>query len=182
MPFEFIKLKISGIILIKPKIFGDNRGFFIETYKESEFIKNGITEKFVQDNHSCSSKGVLRGLHYQLEPFAQGKLVRCIKGEIFDVAVDIRGESPTFGQWIGAYLNPEKHHMLYIPPGFAHGYYTIHENTEVIYKVTADYAPEYDRGIIWNDPEINIQWPSKDVTLSQKDSLLPTLAKTEVFE
>jgi dTDP-4-dehydrorhamnose 3,5-epimerase len=182
MPFEFTKLKLSDVTLIKPKIYVDDRGFFLETFKESEFHKYGIIEQFVQDNHSRSSKGVLRGLHYQLDPFAQGKLVRCIRGEIFDVAVDIRKKSPTFSQWLGVYLNPEEHHMLYIPPGFAHGFYNMQQNTEVIYKVTVDYAPEYDRGIIWNDPEINIQWPSQDVVLSEKDSLLPRLANAEVFE
>lgn len=182
MLFEFTKLRLSGVILIKPKIYSDDRGFFLETFRESEFHANGIKEQFIQDNHSCSLKGVLRGLHYQLDPFAQGKLVRCIKGKIFDVAVDIRKKSPTFGQWLGVYLNHKEHYMLYIPPGFAHGFYTMQQNTEVIYKVTADYAPEHERGIIWNDPQINIQWPSQDVVLSKKDSLLPTLSKVEVFK
>jgi dTDP-4-dehydrorhamnose 3,5-epimerase len=181
MPFEFQKTEISDVILIKPKIFGDRRGFFIESYKESEFKNFGIIDNFIQDNHSSSARGVLRGLHYQLSPYAQGKVVRCIRGAIFDVAVDIRKKSPSFGRWVGYKLDSKIHHMLYIPPGFAHGFYTLEENTEVMYKVTAEYAPQYDRGIIWNDPDIGIQWPEGKVTLSEKDSGLPKLCNAEVF-
>jgi dTDP-4-dehydrorhamnose 3,5-epimerase len=186
MPFEFQRLKIPEVILIIPKIFIDDRGFFFESYKSSEFQDNGITENFVQDNHSKSSKGVLRGLHYQLPPFAQGKLVRCIKGEIFDVAVDIRRTSPFFGNWVGITLNQDNHQMLYIPPGFAHGFYTMENDTEIIYeiiyKVTAEYSEVCDRGILWCDNAINIKWPDDDVILSSKDEKLPELAQAEVFE
>lgn len=181
MPFEFKKLKIPEVILISPKIYSDNRGFFLESYKTSEFKENGIVECFVQDNHSSSSKSVLRGLHYQLPPFAQGKLVRCIKGEIFDVAVDIRRKSPYYGNWVGIKLNQDNNQMLYIPPGFAHGFYTLSDNTEVIYKVTVEYSKECDRGIIWCDKSINIQWPDDDVILSRKDKELPELKEAEVF-
>ena len=181
MPFEFISLEIPEIKLIKPKIFRDERGYFFEAYKESEFKENGIQENFVQDNHSSSSLGVLRGLHYQLPPHAQGKLVGCIKGSIFDVAVDIRKNSPTFGKWIGVNLNSLNHYMLYIPAGFAHGFYTLQDKTEVLYKVTAEYSPEHDRGIIWNDPQLSIRWPGINVHLSVKDAQLPTLEKAEVF-
>lgn len=182
MPFEFQKLKIPEVILITPKIFNDDRGFFLESYKASEFKENGINENFVQDNHSSSSKCVLRGLHYQLPPFDQGKLVRCVKGEIFDVAVDIRKNSPNFGNWIGVNLNEDNNQMLYIPSGFAHGFYALKDNTEVIYKVTAEYSKEYDRGIIWCDQSINIEWPDANVILSGKDKNLPELIKAEVFE
>jgi len=147
MPFEFTKLKIPDVILIKPKKYVDERGLFLEIFKESEFIRNGIMEKFVQDNHSKSSKSVLRGLHYQMPPLAQGKLVRCIKGEIFDVAVNIRKNSKTFLQWVGVYLNSEEHEMLYIPPGFAHGFCSMQDDSEVIYKVTCEYSSQHDRGI-----------------------------------
>ena len=136
MPFEFIKTDISEVILIKSKVFGDERGYFMETYKKSDFEKIGIDTDFVQDNHSKSTKGVLRGLHFQKEPFAQGKLVRCVKGKIFDVAADIRKGSPTFGRWVGHELSEENKLMLWIPKGFAHGFLTISEEAEIIYKVS----------------------------------------------
>lgn len=184
MPFEFIKTDIPEVILVKPVVFKDNRGFFMETYKKSNFEKVGINTDFVQDNHSKSIKGVLRGLHYQNEPFAQGKLVRCIRGKIFDVAVDIRKGSPTFGKWIGYELSEENKLMLWIPKGFAHGFLTLSEEAEVIYKVSGEeYSPQYDAGIIWNDPDIGIKWPLDnidEVLLSDKDKILPNLKNADI--
>ncbi|HIJ59366.1 MAG TPA: dTDP-4-dehydrorhamnose 3,5-epimerase [Nitrospirae bacterium] len=179
MPFEFIQLKIEGLILIKPKVFKDERGFFMETYKKSEFINAGIREEFVQSNHSKSTKSVLRGLHYQLKPYNQGKLVRCIKGTIFDVAVDIRIGSPTFAKWVSVELSEENHFMFYIPSGFAHGFITLSEEAEIFYKCTNEYAPNYDKGIIWNDPQINILWKGEKPILSLKDQALPLLKYAE---
>lgn len=181
MPFTFTKTKIPEVILIQPKVYGDDRGFFLESFKASEFKSNGITENFVQDNHSRSTKGVLRGLHYQLPPYAQGKLVRCVSGVVFDVSVDIRKNSPTFKKWVGIELSSKKHNMIYIPPGFAHGFFTMSETAEVIYKTTAEYAQDFDRGIIWNDSEINILWPEGEVILSDKDQALPGIAEAEIF-
>ncbi len=183
MPFEFIKTEIPDVVLIKPKIFGDQRGFFMETYKKSDFEKAGIETNFVQDNHSKSIKGVLRGLHFQKIPKAQGKLVRCLRGKIFDVAVDIRKNSPTFGKWVGFELSEENKYMLWIPPGFAHGFLTLEENTEIFYKVSgAEYSPEHDAGIIWNDQQIGINWPIENIEnliLSEKDKNLPKLNEIE---
>ena len=167
MPFKFKKLKIPDVILIEPIVFADERGFFIETFKTSDFKANNISYEFVQDNHSKSRKGVLRGLHYQLKPMEQGKLVRCIKGKIWDVAVDIRKGSPWYGKWVGVELSEENKLMLWIPPGFAHGFVAL-EDAEVIYKCTKEYAPQYERGIIWNDPELAIHWPIKNPILLSK--------------
>lgn len=177
MPFEFERLEIPQLILVKPRIFRDERGFFLEFYKRSDFKKFGIDVDFVQDNHSASVKGVLRGLHYQKHPKAQGKLVRCVRGKIFDVAVDIRKENETFGRWVGVELSEENHHMLWIPKGFAHGFLVLSDYAEIVYKVSgAEYSPESDAGIIYNDPDININWPIKDgLILSEKDKRLPTL-------
>mgnify|MGYP000459835698 FL=1 len=175
MPFKFQRLEIPDVILIEPEVFSDERGFFMETYKHSEFSAFGIKEHFLQDNHSRSAKGVLRGLHYQNPPKAQGKLVRVILGEVFDVAVDIRKGSPTYGRWVGVVLSSENKRMLYIPPGFAHGFCVLSDVAEVLYKVTEEYAPECEAGIIWNDPEIGIQWPIKDPILSSKDARWPSL-------
>ena len=147
----------------------------METYKYSDFARTGIREHFVQDNYSRSSMGVLRGLHYQKHPNAQGKLVQCTKGKIFDVAVDIRKGSPTFSQWVSAELSEENNLMLYVPPAFAHGFVVLSESADVIYKCTKEYAPEGDRGIIWNDPDLGILWPVKDPVLSEKDSKHPLL-------
>lgn len=184
MPFTVIDSPIDGLLVIKPQIFRDDRGFFMETYKKSDFEKFGIDTDFVQDNHSKSVKGVLRGLHFQKEPFAQGKLVRCIKGKIFDVAVDIRRGSPTFKKWVGYELSEENKLMLWIPKGFAHGFLTLSEEAEVIYKVSgAEYNPKSDAGIIWNDPDINIKWPLEEieeVLLSDKDKNLPTLKNADI--
>jgi len=176
MPFIFNKTKIEDVILIEPQIFGDSRGFFIETYKKSDFIKNGISNDFVQDNHSKSTKGVLRGLHYQLNPKAQAKLVRCSKGKIFDVAVDIRVGSKTFGQWVGYELSEENKNMLYIPAGFAHGFIVLSDEAELLYKASNEFCPELDRGIRWNDPSININWGIDfEPLISGKDNLQPFL-------
>lgn len=182
MPFTFEKLKISELILITPRVFSDNRGYFFESYKLSEFNASGINAKFVQDNVSKSYRDVLRGLHYQIEPFAQGKLVRCLSGSIFDVAVDIRKGSPTCGQWAGIELNEENQQMLYIPPGFAHGFYTLTEKAEVMYKVTAEYNKASERGIIWNDKEISIHWPSDNPLLSEKDASLGSFKTADIFD
>ena len=176
MTFEFIKQNIEDVILIKPKVFCDNRGFFMESYKKSEFIANGIDVDFVQDNHSKSSAHVLRGLHYQANPHAQAKLVRCLKGKIYDVAVDIRPNSNTFGQYVKVELSEENKQMLYIPQGFAHGFVVISENAEILYKTSREYAPESDRGILWNDKDININWEIDfEPILSEKDKNQPEL-------
>ena len=178
---EFIQTAISGVVLIKPKVFGDERGFFIESYKKSLFVANGIGADFIQDNHSKSAKGVLRGLHYQLDPNAQGKLVRCVKGAVFDVAVDIRHGSPSFGKWVGYELSEENKHMLWIPAGFAHGFVTLEDDTEFLYKTTGEYAPECDRGIKFDDPEIGIKWPKlANLLLSEKDQKQPLLRDAEI--
>lgn len=179
MAFNFKKLIIPDVILVTPQIHGDSRGFFAEMYKQSDFEKNGISPKFIQINHSCSRKGVLRGMHYQLSPYAQGKLVCVVKGEIFDVAVDIRKGSPSFGKWVGEILSEENRKLLYVPEGFAHGFCVLSETAEVIYYCTKEYAPEHDRGIIYNDPAAAIDWPLKQPTLSGKDSTLPLLKNAE---
>lgn len=176
MPFIFERTRIEDVILVEPKVFGDNRGFFVETYKKSEFEQNGITDNFIQDNHSKSTKGVLRGLHYQLNPKAQAKLVRCTQGKIFDVAVDIRKDSKTFGQWVGVELSEENKKMLYIPKGFAHGFTVLSEEAELLYKTSDEYCKELDRGIRWNDPDININWGIDfEPLISEKDTLQPFL-------
>ncbi len=175
MPFRFTRLEIPDIILIEPVVFGDERGFFLEFYKRSDFFKAGITEEFIQDNHSSSLKGVLRGLHFQKEPEAQGKLIRCIRGEVFDVAVDIRKGSPFFGRWGSVILSEENKKILYIPPGFAHGFQVLSERAEIIYKTTREYSPSHEAGIIWNDPDLAIPWPIKEPVLSGRDRLWPLL-------
>jgi dTDP-4-dehydrorhamnose 3,5-epimerase len=179
MPFNFKKLKIPEVILIEPKVFQDKRGFFMETYKYSEFAKYGIKEKFWQDNHSKSKKGTLRGLHYQKNPRAQAKIVKCIKGKIFDVAVDIRKDSPTHGKWVGIILSAENKKQLYIPIGFAHGFCVLSNEAEAIYKSSNEYSPEHEQGIIWDDPQININWPIKNPILSEKDLKNPSLKKAD---
>jgi len=180
MPCEFKKLEIPEVILIIPKVFEDERGFFLESYKQSEFITNGIIENFVQDNHSKSTRGVLRGLHYQKHPKAQGKLIRCTNGEVFDVAVDIRKNSPTFGKWEGELLSAENKKMLYIPAGFAHGFLVLSDVAEIIYKSTDEYSPKNDRGIFWNDPEINIKWKIDNPVVSEKDQEQPLLKDADI--
>ncbi len=176
MGFEFIHTNIREVILIKPKVFEDERGFFLEFYKKSEFENAGIKDVFIQDNHSKSTKGVLRGLHFQLNPYAQGKLIRCVKGKIFDVAIDLRKNSPTFGKYVSVELSEENKSMLFIPIGFAHGFLTLSEEAEIIYKVSnAEYNRDYDRSIRWDDEDININWPIKNPILSQKDKNAPYL-------
>jgi len=174
--FEFEKQSIEDVILVKPQIFGDNRGFFMETYKKSEFVKNGIDVEFNQDNHSKSSARVLRGMHYQKAPYSQAKLVRCIKGRIYDVAVDIRKNSKTFGKYVKAELSEENKFMLYIPEGFAHGFVVLSDEAEIIYKASGEYAPQADSGILWSDKDINIDWGIDfEPVLSEKDKNLPCL-------
>ncbi|RUA17855.1 MAG: dTDP-4-dehydrorhamnose 3,5-epimerase [Clostridia bacterium] len=180
MPFTFTSLTIPDVILITPRLFEDQRGYFLETYKYSDFKAQGICETFVQDNHSRSKKDVLRGLHFQHPPQAQGKLVRAVRGVIFDVAADIRPSSPTFGQWVGEILSDDNRRMLYIPPGFAHGFAVLSDIADVSYKVTAEYAPEYDSGIAWNDPTLAIQWPVATPLISSKDADLPPLLAADI--
>ena len=175
MPFEFEKTKLEGAVLVKPRVFADERGFFVETYKKSDFAARGIPEEFVQDNHSKSSKGVLRGLHYQKGAAAQGKLVRCVAGAILDVGVDIRPGSPTFGKWLSAELTAANAHMLYLPPGFAHGFLVLSDTAEIFYKCTTEYSPKEDAGMIWNDPAVGVAWGITNPILSGKDQLLPLL-------
>lgn len=179
MPFQFEKLEIADVLLVTAKAFGDNRGLFMETYKRSEFEASGVSEVFVQDNYSHSIRGVLRGLHYQKQPKAQGKLVGVVRGEIFDVAVDIRKGSPTYGQWVGVTLSAKDHRMLYVPVGFAHGFCVLSEEADVVYKATAEYAPELDRGILWSDAALGIRWPVVEPILSSKDAHLPRLRDTD---
>lgn len=175
MPFRFKRLEIPEVILIDAQHIGDDRGFFLETYRLSEFAAQGIPHAFVQDNRSYSGRGVLRGLHYQKQPKAQGKLVTVLKGRIYDVAVDIREGSPTYGQWVGLELAADRFRMLYIPEGFAHGFCVLGQEADVLYKITKEYAPELERGIYWNDPEIGIQWPNMNPILSARDAQLPLL-------
>ena len=181
---EFKPTSIPEVILIKPVVYGDDRGFFMETYREADFSANGISDNFVQDNHSGSVQGTLRGLHYQIRQ-AQGKLVQVVSGEVFDVAVDLRRSSPTFGRWVGEMLSAENKHQLWIPPGFGHGFYVVSEWVNVIYKVTDYYAPEWDRTLLWNDPEIGIDWPlieGIEVNISSKDSEGQLLRDAEIFD
>jgi dTDP-4-dehydrorhamnose 3,5-epimerase len=180
MPFEFQRLDIPDLILVKPRVFRDQRGFFLETYKQSDFSSHGISERFVQDNHSRSTRGVLRGLHYQKPPQAQGKLVRVIRGRVFDVAVDIRRGSPTYKQWTSAMLSEETAEMLYIPPGFAHGFCVLSDVADFAYKVTAEYASDLDAGIRWDDPEIGVEWPVAEPIVSAKDASLPLLDEADI--
>jgi dTDP-4-dehydrorhamnose 3,5-epimerase len=180
MPFSFKKLEIPGLVLIEPRVFEDGRGFFMETYKAPDFAAAGINGSFVQENHSRSSKGVLRGLHYQNPPFAQAKLVRVVRGEIFDVAVDIRKGSPTWAKWVGVVLSEENRYILYVPETFAHGFCVLSEIAEVIYKTTGVYSPESEAGIIWNDADLNIDWPVKQPILSEKDRKLPSLENANI--
>ncbi|RDI96148.1 dTDP-4-dehydrorhamnose 3,5-epimerase [Meiothermus sp. QL-1] len=178
MPFRFEPLAIPEVILVEARAFPDDRGFFMETFKQSEFARGGIARQFVQDNFSYSRRGTVRGLHYQMNPAAQGKLVACLKGEIYDVAVDLRRGSPTYGKWVSAVLSAENRRMLWVPEGFAHGFQALSEGVMVWYKVTAEYSPSTERGIRWDDPALGIEWPlPKEALLSPKDAVLPTLAE-----
>ncbi|WP_434774057.1 dTDP-4-dehydrorhamnose 3,5-epimerase [Pantoea agglomerans] len=181
---KIIDTKITDVKIIEPKVFGDERGFFLESFNQEIFDKAvGRHVEFVQDNHSMSKKGVLRGLHYQLTPHAQGKLVRCVEGEVFDVAVDIRHSSPTFGHWVGVNLSAENNRQLWIPEGFAHGFITLSDRVQFIYKTTNYYAPHSERSILWNDPQINIEWPEvEEITLSGKDKDGVLLNNAELFD
>ncbi len=175
MPFTFTRLSIPDVILVETQAFLDERGFFMESFKESVFSANGIKTKFAQDNFSHSIKGVLRGLHYQKNPKAQAKLVMATSGEIFDVAVDIRKDSKTYGKWIGETLSSQNHKILYVPEGFAHGFCVTSDTADVLYKVNSEYSPEHERGIIWNDPDLSIKWPTDKPIVIQKDLQLSTL-------
>ena len=175
-----IPTTIPDVLILEPKIFGDSRGFFFESYNEKAFREaTGVTAHFVQDNHSRSARGVLRGLHYQLEQ-PQGKLVRCTQGEVFDVAVDIRRDSPTFGQWVGEILSEENKRQLWIPPGLAHGFLVLSESADFLYKTTEYYAPQHERSILWNDPDLAIEWPLNSPLLSAKDAAATLFKKTEL--
>jgi len=180
MPFTFTQYDKSGLILIEQKTFGDGRGFFKETYKYEEFAKNGIKDNFVQDNFSVSAKNVLRGLHFQIPPKAQAKLVTVLNGAILDIVVDLRKDSPTFKQWTAFEISSNDHHALYVPVGFAHGFLALENDTFVAYKTSAEYSPEHDRGLKWNDPHIGIVWPIASPRLSEKDQALPCLDEMTV--
>ena len=182
MAYKFISTEIPGLLVVESEKFGDKRGFFMEIFKESAFLQGGLQARFKQDNCSFSRKNVLRGMHYQLPPFAQGKFVRVLKGAIWDVGVDIRKFSPTFGKWQAMELNEKNNLALYLPPGFAHGFVVLSEEALVIYKITEEYHPESERGIRWNDPTINIAWPVKNPIVAERDRILPLLKDAGVFE
>jgi dTDP-4-dehydrorhamnose 3,5-epimerase len=179
-----IKTAIPEVIIFEPKVFGDERGFFLESFNQKIFEEaTGLKREFVQDNHSKSSKGVLRGLHYQLPPMAQGKLVRVVQGEVFDVAVDIRKSSPTFGQWVGVHLSAENKRQLWIPEGFAHGFLTLSDTAEFLYKTTNYYSPVDEGSIIWNDSDLAIAWPEAgEVLVSGKDQVAPAFKNAAYFD
>ena len=177
------RLAIPDVVLIEPRVFGDERGFFMESFNQRAFNEaTGTDHPFVQDNHSRSSRGVLRGLHYQIRQ-PQGKLVRVTSGAVFDVAVDLRTSSPTFGQWVGAELSADNHRQLWVPPGFAHGFLVLSNSADFLYKTTDYYAPEHERSLAWDDPDLAIAWPEVGAapTLSAKDAVAPSLARAETF-
>jgi dTDP-4-dehydrorhamnose 3,5-epimerase len=179
---RFINTEIPDVVIIEPCVFGDERGFFMETWQRKTFAENGIDFDFVQDNHSLSGKGILRGLHYQIRK-PQGKLVRVVEGEVFDVAVDIRSGSKWFGKWVGVRLSDENQRMLWVPPGFAHGFYVLSDRATFMYKCTDYYAPEHERCIVWNDPDLNIAWPlDGEPVISGKDLQGAHLVEVEVFQ
>ncbi len=179
LTFTFRPLELPGLVLVEPTVHGDERGFFLESYRRSAFREAGIDHEFVQDNRARSRRGVLRGLHYQAPPAPQGKLVQVVRGRILDVAVDIRRGSPAFAAWHAVELDGEAKRAFWIPPGFAHGYLTLTEEAEVAYKVTAEYDPDLDRGIRWDDPRIGVEWPIATPVLSGKDRSLPGLDQVE---
>ncbi|MGA0806855.1 MAG: dTDP-4-dehydrorhamnose 3,5-epimerase [Pseudohongiellaceae bacterium] len=177
---HLIATRIPEVLILEPTVFGDHRGFFLETYRREVFAQAGIPD-FVQDNHSKSSRGVLRGLHYQIQQ-PQGKLLRVVQGQVFDVAVDLRRSSPTFGQWVGEILSADNKRALYVPPGFAHGFYVLSETAEVTYKCTTYYAPQFERSLLWNDPAVGIVWPDGPAPLlSEKDRNGVLLVTAETF-
>jgi len=172
--------EIPDVIVLEPRVFGDDRGWFMETYKKTEFTTKGIPAAFSQDNHSRSSaKDVIRGLHYQKDPAAQGKLVRCIVGAVYDVAVDIRRGSPTYGRWVGVELAADNRRILWVPPGFLHGFCTLTEISEVVYKTTAEYSPTHERSVRWDDPTLAIRWPTMAPLLSAKDAQAGSFAEAD---
>lgn len=174
-------LKLEGAAVLEPVVHGDQRGFFMESYNEATMIELGVNDRFIQDNQSLSAEaGVLRGLHYQLNPKAQTKLIRVLSGAIYDVILDIRPSSPTFGQWVGVILSEDNKRQLLVPKGFAHGFCTLVPNTQVLYKVDEYYSPEHDRGILWNDPALGIDWPIGEPLLSDKDKRHPVFADAEM--
>jgi dTDP-4-dehydrorhamnose 3,5-epimerase len=173
---KIIETKLQGVLVVEADVFGDNRGFFTESYNKQRFHEAGITHDFIQDNHSYSAEaGTLRGLHYQLSPKGQTKLVRAIAGAIYDVVVDIRKDSPTYGQWVGVILSESNKRQILVPKGFAHGFCTLTPHTQVLYKVDEYYSRDHDRGILWSDPDLGIDWPSTNVILSEKDKVHPVL-------
>lgn len=176
MPFTFQKLDIPEVLLVEPHVTGDARGFFMETYKRSAFAAAGVDDVFVQENHSRSAHGVLRGLHYQEPPHAQSKLIRVLSGEIFDVAVDLREGSPTAGRWVGVRLSAENRRMVYVPWWCAHGFCVVSDQAEVVYMTTKEYAPGHESGFMWNDPALGIDWPVESPTLSERDGKWPPFA------
>jgi dTDP-4-dehydrorhamnose 3,5-epimerase len=176
VPFLFQQADLPGVVIIEPKVFADARGFFVETFKQSDFHAAGMPAGFVQENHSKSVHGTLRGLHFQRPPKAQGKLVRTIVGEIFDVAADVRPESPTFGNWVGVHLTAANKRLIFIPPGYAHGFCVLSDEAEVIYKTTEEYAPALECGVRWDDPALAIDWPISNPLLSARDEQWEWLA------
>ena len=181
---KVISTTIPDVLIIEPRVFGDSRGFFFESFNQKNFNKaTGLGVNFVQDNHSRSTKGVLRGLHYQIRQ-PQGKLVRVVRGAVFDVAVDIRKSSPTFGQWVGVELTEDNYRQVWVPPGFAHGFYVLSESADFLYKTTDYYIPDFERSVAWNDPKIAISWPveaGSQPIISAKDAIAPALADAEIF-
>jgi len=182
MPCSFTRTALPEVLLIEPRVFEDGRGYFLESYKSSEFHQAGIGESFLQDNHSYSDRGVLRGIHYQLPPHAQGKLVRVISGAVLDVAVDLRRSSATFGKCVAYELSGENHRMLYIPPGFGHAFVALKDETHFLYKCTSEYNKESEGGIRWDDPDLGIEWPQMELNVSLKDQELPLLKEARLFE
>lgn len=180
MAFQFRHLEIPDVILIESEVFGDQRGFLTEAYKHSLFRQAGIREPFVQMNHTHSTHGVLRGLHYQHPPFVQGKLVYVARGEIFDVAVDLRVGSLTYSKWVGHLLSDRNPRLMYIPPGFAHGFCTLGEEADIVYLATAEYSPAYEAGLLWSDSDLDIRWPIQHPTVSERDAALPPLRKADI--
>ncbi len=183
MPYTITRTAIPDVLILEPKVFGDARGFIFESFNARDFVEaTGLKVSFVQDNHSKSAKGVLRGLHYQIQ-HAQGKLMRVIQGEVFDVSVDLRRTSPTFGQWVGVHLSADNHRQLWVPPGFAHGFVVLSESAEFLYKTTDYWYPEHERSLLWNDPAIGIDWPlDGPPLLAAKDAAGKLLAEAECFD
>ncbi len=177
MPFNFEPTEIPDVIAVLPRVFQDSRGYFLESYRQSHFLEGRLPGTFVQDNQSRSVCGTLRGLHFQTGEYAQGKLVRCLQGEVYDVAVDIRPDSASFGKWVARSLSADNHAMLYVPPGFAHGFQVVSDTADVLYKCTTEYAPAHEGGLMWNDPDLAIAWPIAAALISDKDARNPSWAQ-----